>query len=177
MKHLFKTLGIGLGVLMALGSMAGAETFLVRSVTGCGGAVVSGSDRQLKCTAGQCAVGVVQGTGYVHRIGFWPEAGSLPSDVAPWLSDIIPSRASLLLGGSNPFSSSTSVVYGVPARAPVRISLYDLAGRQVRILQEGVVEPGYHRVLLTAGGLTGGVYFCRMTTSGFAQTRRVIVLR
>ena len=58
------------------------------------------------------------------------------------------------------------------------VSLYDVRGRQVRVLHEGRVSGGgAERVEIEAAGLSSGTYAARVKGEGFAATRKVVVVR
>jgi hypothetical protein len=77
----------------------------------------------------------------------------------------------------NPPGRRIDIHFAVPVRTPVAIHLYDVAGRRIRQLVNGVIDPGYHDVQLTSHGLSSGIYFCRMTADGFTEIRRLTLLR
>jgi len=47
----------------------------------------------------------------------------------------------------------------------------------VRVVADGVLDPGYHSVMLDARGLGSGVYFCRMEAGRFRETRKIVLLK
>ncbi len=65
------------------------------------------------------------------------------------------------LSGSypNPFNASTTIVYRVSRRSTVRLSVFDLLGREVAPLIDGATEAGEHAVRFDGSGLASGVYF------------------
>ena len=83
----------------------------------------------------------------------------------------------------NPFNPSTTVRFAVPAPARVRLAVFDLQGRHVRTLRDGVVEgPGWHEARWFGtddGGrpVAAGVYFCRLEADGFAATMRMVLVK
>ncbi|MEL6704675.1 MAG: T9SS type A sorting domain-containing protein, partial [Bacteroidota bacterium] len=85
----------------------------------------------------------------------------------------------VVLAGSypNPFGTTTTVRYGVPMAMPVQLAVYDVTGREVARLVDGVVEAGYHVATFEASGLPSGVYVVRLSADGRAETRRVVVAR
>jgi ligand-binding sensor domain-containing protein len=91
----------------------------------------------------------------------------------------VPTAYRLAQNYPNPFNPSTVVEYAVPAGPPseVRVSVYDLLGREVATLASGTSAPGVHRVRWDAGALPGGVYFVRMSTRAGAETRKMLLLR
>ena len=75
----------------------------------------------------------------------------------------------------NPFGSSTTLAYYLPANGPVAIVLYDQNGRTVREYNLGELSGGYHSLVIEGSGLPPGSYFCRITLSGSStQTIRLL---
>jgi len=78
----------------------------------------------------------------------------------------------------NPFNPTTTVTYGVPAAAEVRITATDLLGRQVATLVAGDIKAaGYHTVQFNADGLASGTYLIRMEAGDFVATQQVVLLK
>ena len=65
----------------------------------------------------------------------------------------------------------------VPGRAQVALAMFNISGRKVRTLFDGELDPGEHDIAVSSDGLPGGVYFARMASGDFAQTRRVVFLK
>jgi len=82
----------------------------------------------------------------------------------------------------NPFNPTTRIQYSVKENARVSLRVYNVAGQLVRTLVNDVKTPGPHTVtwdgMNNAGSsVASGVYFYRMTTRGFTQTRKLTVLK
>ncbi len=77
----------------------------------------------------------------------------------------------------NPFDESTLVQYRLPSDGPVRLDLFDVRGRLVRTLVDGVQEAGDHFVTLRGEDLATGTYFYRLHWNGQQVARRCSVLR
>jgi hypothetical protein len=80
----------------------------------------------------------------------------------------------------NPTAGPASLVFGLPASAPVVMALHDAAGRRVRTLIDGPAEPGEHRVHWDGrtdrgGQAASGIYFFRLTISGRSVGERKLV--
>ena len=94
----------------------------------------------------------------------------------------VPSTYVLKGVSPNPFNPVTTVTYGVPADASVRIAIYSVAGRLVRTLVDGEVGAG-HRTAVWDGRddrgveVGSGVYFCRMDASGFHDTAKMVLMK
>ena len=75
----------------------------------------------------------------------------------------IPDVTRLLVSNyPNPFATETTVRYELPARADVRVSVFDYLGRRLRIYDEGSRNPGAHMLQLTFGDLPNGVYLYKV---------------
>jgi hypothetical protein len=62
----------------------------------------------------------------------------------------------------NPFNPVTTIRYYLAAAAPVRLTVYDLTGRRVATLADGMQQAGSYEVLFSPEGLASGIYFCRL---------------
>jgi len=74
----------------------------------------------------------------------------------------------------NPVAGSPVIRFGLPEPASVDISIFDLSGRLISMINGEEYSPGYHDVLL--GELSPGIYFCRMISGDFKATQRFVVI-
>ena len=82
----------------------------------------------------------------------------------------------------NPFNPVTRVVYGSPQAGVVRVAVYSVAGREVRVLVDGEVGAGYHEVVWDGRDGSGvpmasGVYFVRMDAPGYRGSVKAVLLK
>ena len=77
----------------------------------------------------------------------------------------------------NPFNPSTTIGYVVPTQSYVSIRLYDVLGREVGVLVDGLQSPGNYSVHLDASSLASGVYFYKLQANTFGQTRKLTVVK
>jgi len=93
-------------------------------------------------------------------------------------SSELPESFVLMAAYPNPFNPATTVTYGLPAAAEVRITATDLLGRQVATLVAGDMKAaGYHTVQFNADGLASGTYLIRMEAGDFVATQQVVLLK
>ncbi len=93
----------------------------------------------------------------------------------------LPPRFALHQNQPNPFAGSTRVTFDLPVESPVQIHVYDLLGRRVATLADGIYRAGFHTVdwdLRGAGGVMvrPGVYVCRMRAGAFQAERKMSAL-
>jgi hypothetical protein len=83
----------------------------------------------------------------------------------------------------NPFRGATRIAYALPSAAPVRLDVYDVAGRHVRTLVREAAAAAGHHMTAWDGSADGGrpasvgVYFLRLRAGGLEAQRRVTRLR
>ncbi|MDH7514286.1 MAG: matrixin family metalloprotease [Bacteroidota bacterium] len=77
----------------------------------------------------------------------------------------------------NPFRSVTEVSFSLPEEMPVHLDLFDVNGRRVRTLLNGMLQAGAHSFLFRAEGLPTGIYLLVLNTTHAVRTRRVLLER
>ena len=93
-----------------------------------------------------------------------------------------PLAFALAQNAPNPFHGSTEIGFSLPEKSRVKLTVYDLAGREVASLADGAWEPGLHVVKWSGRGngaslVRGGVYFVRMVAESVTGTQRYTSLR
>jgi len=76
----------------------------------------------------------------------------------------------------NPFNPSTTISYSIPQAGYVTLRVYDVLGREVAALVDGVVDAGKHDVRWDAN-VAGGVYVYRLIADGAVSARRMVLVR
>jgi hypothetical protein len=77
----------------------------------------------------------------------------------------------------NPFNPSTTLRYSLAHRGSVRLTLHDMLGRELRVLEENVSEAGTHTMTFDAGALPAGSYLYRLAFDGHTTTRTMTLLK
>jgi len=95
-----------------------------------------------------------------------------PLDVAGTLSP--PTEYYLAEAYPNPFNGEVKLEYALPVRGMVTLALYDLAGRQVALIENGVREVGVHTATWRPSGVGGGVYLAKLHAGGISFTRKLV---
>ena len=116
---------------------------------------------------------------------FFTDNGSSAVEVASVAevnSASVPGAAALHQNVPNPFNPSTTIHYELPTDADVTVQVFDVSGRLVRTLVQGHQIAGSRSVLWDGrdnrGQLaTSGVYFVRLRTRDFAQTRKMVLIK
>lgn len=126
------------------------------------------------------------------HINLWAFAGNPPGDgqdVEIVIRDIVPDCQVLAAGlplptgevslavRPNPSRAGADLHFVLPDPAHVRVSIHDVAGRQVASLVDGILPAGPHRLLWRPASYSAGVYFARIETGGRVITRRAVLIR
>jgi flagellar hook capping protein FlgD len=93
-----------------------------------------------------------------------------------------PEHLSLGTPRPNPFRASLSLDFAVPSRELVRLEIYDVQGRRVSTLQDGVLPPGHYTRAWYGATSDGrearpGVYFVELSTPEMELTKRAVLSR
>ena len=114
-----------------------------------------------------------------------------PADLKPLVDlvtgvDVAGRRASpgatLWQNVPNPFNPSTEIVFSIPSRSEVDLTVYDVEGRRVRTLVNGTLTEGSKRVVWDGRDARGavvssGVYFYTLRACGDSVTKKMILLK
>jgi len=97
-------------------------------------------------------------------------------------STIVPTAYRLFPAVPNPFRGRTTLTFDLPVAGHTSLMVYDIAGRRVATLANGVLSAGRHELAWDGRAENGasapaGVYFCRLRSETFAESRRLLFLR
>ncbi|MBI3195407.1 MAG: T9SS type A sorting domain-containing protein [Ignavibacteriae bacterium] len=90
-----------------------------------------------------------------------------------------PEKYALLQNYPNPFNNETTIEYDVPSNnTEISLFIYNILGQEItRLFDNDIQEYGHHRVMWDATEVSSGVYFYRLITPTFTETRKLILLR
>ncbi|MEJ2567720.1 MAG: glycosyl hydrolase family 8 [candidate division WOR-3 bacterium] len=91
--------------------------------------------------------------------------------------DSLPEKFYLKQNYPNPFHSTTTIEYSITEAGFVKLAMYDVSGREVKKLVEGMTPAGKHTVNVEVDGLAPGVYFYRLTASGNNVQKKMLLLK
>lgn len=77
----------------------------------------------------------------------------------------------------NPFNPTTVIRFQLPKEQQVTIRVYDILGREVRTLFNGIQRGGEHQVFFDASGLPTGVYIYRLVAGDYVESRKMQLVR
>ncbi len=93
------------------------------------------------------------------------------------ISTEIPSVFRLYQNYPNPFNPVTNINFDVAHSGKVRITVYDVLGKEIDVLANDILQPGSYRATFDASKFSSGIYFYRLEAPGFSDIKRMIVLK
>jgi photosystem II stability/assembly factor-like uncharacterized protein len=107
---------------------------------------------------------------------------SSPIGIQP-ISTEIPKQFSLSQNYPNPFNPNTKIKFDIPNTVgvaymrPLQLKIYDILGREVAKLVDQQLQPGSYSVDWDASNYPSGVYFYRIQTDNFTETKKMILMK
>lgn len=89
----------------------------------------------------------------------------------------MPTDTQLLPNYPNPFNPSTSIRFYLAQNGPANLQVFDLTGRLIQTLSQGVQTAGWHQYQWNAAALPSGVYLYRLQTESGVQTRKMTLIK
>jgi hypothetical protein len=77
----------------------------------------------------------------------------------------------------NPFNPMTQIKFNLPRATNVRLTVYNVRGQAVVTLRSGIMSAGQHAVTWDARQHPSGIYFYRLETPDFSETKKMIMLK
>ena len=141
-----------------------------------GFSVMSGSNMQLRATVGEVVVGITKGSTFAIGSGFLVD--SLVGRITIKVIDLgtTPRVYALMQNFPNPFNPTTTIRYDLPRATKVSLKVYDMLGREVATLAQGLLKAGNYQVQWNAY-VASGIYFYRLQTEEFVETKKMILLK
>lgn len=92
-------------------------------------------------------------------------------------STALPAAFALDSAYPNPFNSTAQFSYALPEQATVSLVVYDLLGKEVARVVEGIQAAGYHQVSWDAADLPSGTYVYQLTAGEFQSSKTIVLSR
>ena len=91
--------------------------------------------------------------------------------------DQLPNNMSLSNNYPNPFNPSTKIEYKIPETGRVLLKVYDLLGREVVTLVNEEKPAGSYDITFDANKLPSGVYYYRLASENFIETKKMVLIK
>ena len=109
----------------------------------------------------------------IYRTATFTNSSEVNNEVVAGL----PEKFDLKPNYPNPFNPSTRISFDLPESAEVRLTVFDVLGRQVATLVNQPMKAGSHTVNFDAQRLASGVYIYRLEAGSFSMTRNMMLIK
>ena len=93
------------------------------------------------------------------------------------ISSEIPEKFSLFQNYPNPFNPSTNIKFDIPNDAKVKITVYDMLGREIYVLVNKELKSGSYSIRFDASALPSGVYFYTLSAGSYSETKKMLLIK
>lgn len=93
------------------------------------------------------------------------------------ISSIVPDIYTLSQNYPNPFNPNTVINYSLPKAGSVSLKVFDALGREVFDLVNAYQTSGTYKVTFDGSNLSSGIYFYSLISGGFAETKRMLLVK
>ncbi len=93
------------------------------------------------------------------------------------ISGIIPNEYMLYQNYPNPFNPVTNIKFDIPRASPVKITVYNVLGREIKNLFNDYKTPGSYELSFDASNFASGTYFYRIEAGDFVQVKKMVLVK
>ena len=77
----------------------------------------------------------------------------------------------------NPFNPTTNIRFNIPRNEMVKLTVYDILGREVSVLVNEFKNAGSYQVDFNASAFTSGIYFYKIEAGNFTDIKKMILVK
>jgi hypothetical protein len=77
----------------------------------------------------------------------------------------------------NPFNPQTNIEFSIAKPGIVKILVYDVLGKEVGVLVNEFKNAGRHKIVFDGSNYSSGIYFYRIITNQYSQTKKLLLLK
>jgi hypothetical protein len=89
----------------------------------------------------------------------------------------IPKEYKLMQNYPNPFNPSTVISFQLLVVGQVSLKVYDILGKEIATLVNETLQPGTYEVTFDGSNFSSGIYFYKLSTTEFSDTKRLVLLK
>ena len=131
------------------------------------------------CFGGAIGVGYLNSDFAIRvlKVSINGNLGEIITSTANNTDDILIGDSFLYQNHPNPFNYSTIIKYQIDDNCSIKISIYDILGREVKTLVNEQQHPGSYTIKWDALNVSSGVYFYQLKTKDYINTKKMILLK
>jgi photosystem II stability/assembly factor-like uncharacterized protein len=112
----------------------------------------------------------------IGKSAYSDTASLITSNIEP-STNIVPNKYELYQNYPNPFNPATNISFDIPNSGFVKLTIYDMLGKEVVHLVNEVLQPGKYDLNWNAGMLSSGIYFYKLETGNFTDIKKLMLIK
>jgi hypothetical protein len=97
--------------------------------------------------------------------------------IEPKTESGIPNGFELAQNYPNPFNPVTTIKFSIPAMSHVKLTVFDITGKELDVLIDKQMNAGNYNVSFDASKLSSGVYFYRLVSGDFSKVMKMVLVK
>jgi hypothetical protein len=93
------------------------------------------------------------------------------------ISSEVPDKYSLKQNYPNPFNPNTKIKFDIKVSGFTTLKVFDILGKEVATLINGKLQPGTYESIFDGNNVKSGVYFFRLQSGSFSETKKMILVK
>lgn len=93
------------------------------------------------------------------------------------VTQVAPAEFALSGAYPNPFNPIAVIEFALPEAVKAELKVYNIEGREIAVLVDGLVPAGWHKVNFNGEGLASGIYFVKFSAPGFTEVKRMALMK
>jgi hypothetical protein len=93
------------------------------------------------------------------------------------ISNQIPNNYFLSQNYPNPFNAMTKINFNIPVKTFAKIKIYDISGREIKILLNDCINPGFYSCTFDLSEFSSGIYFYCLQSGNFNETKKLVLIK
>jgi hypothetical protein len=93
------------------------------------------------------------------------------------MEEMVPTEFQLSQNYPNPFKKRTTIKYCIPNKARIMVEVFDANRNNVKTIVKDIKEAGTYNVEFDAAGLPEAVYYYRIRTGNFNETKKMVLMK
>src|SRR3990172_4876610 len=154
-----------------------AQNQIRGSIIANGGAVLTGESNKIVGTVGQSLIGESGSQTNVAKSGFWEQLTNLVTSVEEINDKVLPKEFNLYQNYPNPFNPSTTIQFALPKESFTKLEIFNALGEKVSTLVSETISAGTYKYEWNAKDLSSGIYFYRLSTENYVQTKKLLLMK
>ena len=120
---------------------------------------------------------IVGPDGYTNLEIYLNSTIEYPTSISAPTKGTVPNEFVLAQNYPNPFNPSTTISFQLQKNSYTTLKIYDLYGREVEVLLNGIQPAGIHKLEFNGSGLSSGVYFVSLRAGSYTKTIKILLTK